>query len=141
MPFVKGQSGNPNGRPKGIVDKRQRIQQTIRDGIEPVIAKLHEQALEGDVAAAGLLMSRGIAPLKAESDDRVQFEFDSSKSVADQLLQVASAVASGALTMDQGTRFAEILQRIATVRALSQGGDQQAELIQAMRDMARTLPV
>lgn len=133
--------GNAAGRPKGIIDKRQRLQQTIRDGIAPVIAKLHEQALEGDTSAAALLLSRGIAPLKAESDDRVSFAFDSSKPIADQLIQVAQAVANGELTMDQGTRFAEIIQRIAAVRALSQGSDQQAELIQAMRDMARTLPV
>jgi hypothetical protein len=132
--------GNAAGRPKGIIDKRQRLQQTIRDGIAPVIAKLHEQALEGDTSAAALLLSRGIAPLKAESDDRVQFEFDASKSVADQLLQVASAVASGQVTIDQGRQFAEILQRIATVRALNQGGDSQLALIEAMKEFAKVCP-
>lgn len=39
-----------------------------------VIAKLQEQALEGDTSAAALLLGRGIAPLRAESEDRVQFE-------------------------------------------------------------------
>jgi hypothetical protein len=131
--------GNAAGRPKGVVDKRMRVQQAIRDGLQPVIAKLMEQALEGDTSAAALLLARGIAPLRAESDDRVHFELDTGKPIADQIAQIAQAVASGELTITQGTQFAEILQRIASVRALNQGGDQQEQLIQAMRDMAAGL--
>lgn len=137
--FKPGQSGNPNGRPKGIIDKRQRLQQSIQNGIESVIAVVQEKANEGDMSAAALLLSRAVPTVKAESTERVQFEFDSSKPVADQLLQVAAAVANSELTIDQGKQFAEILQRIAAVRALSQGGDQQEATIQAMREMAAAL--
>lgn len=140
MPFVKGQSGNPSGRKPGVPDRRSRLRNAIQENMASVIAKLQEQALEGDTSAAALLLARGIAPLRAESEDRVSFELDSSKPIADQLVQVAQAVASGELTITQGTQFAEILQRIATVRALNQGGDNEAALIQALKDFARVAP-
>lgn len=139
MPFEKGKSGNPAGRPKGIIDRRQRLQQAIQNGIDEVIRVVHDKAKDGDMSAAALLLARAVPTVKPESDDRVQFEFDASSPVADQLVQVVQAVASGGLTVEQGTKFAEILQRIATVRALNQGGDQQEQLIQAFKDMAQGL--
>lgn len=137
-----GQSGNPNGRKKGIVDKRQRLQQTIRDGIESVIAMLQSKASEGDVQAAALLLSRGIAPLRAESDDRVEFAFDASKSLSDQLAAIAQAAADGDITLEQAHQFAKLAEALATVRALETGGtDKESALIEAFKAMAQKLPV
>ena len=132
-------SPNPKGRPRGIVDKRMRLNKALMADADTLLQVTKAKALEGDMTAMALLLSRAVPTLKAESADRVQFEFDATKPVADQLVQVAQAVANGELTIEQGRQFAEILQRIAAVRALNQGGDNEAALIQAMRDMAATL--
>lgn len=140
-PFEKGTSGCPTGRPRGIVDKRMRLQQSIRDNIAPVIAMLQAKAAEGDVAAAALLLSRGIAPLRAASDDSVSFQFDASKPLADQLTSITQAVANGELTLEQGERFAKLAESLATVRAMENGGNSaETELINVFKQMAQRVP-
>lgn len=134
-------SPNPKGRPRGIVDKRMRLNKALMADADALLQVTKAKAMEGDMSAMALLLSRAVPTLKAESADRVQFEFDPTKPVADQLVQVAQAVANGELTIEQGQQFAEILQRIAAVRALNQGGDQQEALVQAFRDLATKLPV
>lgn len=136
-----GASPNPSGRPRGIIDKRMRLNKALMAKADALLDVVTSAALEDrDMGAAGLLLSRIMPTLKAESADRVQFEFDATKPIADQLVQVAQAVANGELTIDQGKQFAEILQRIATVRALNQGGDNQAALIDALKDFAKVCP-
>lgn len=134
-------SPNPQGRPKGIIDKRMRLNKALMENADGLLAVATAKAFEGDPHMLNLLLSRVMPALRPQNDDRVQFQFDATKPVADQLLQVASAVASGDLSLEQGKQFAEILQRIAAVRALTHEGDHQAELIQAMRDMAQRMPV
>jgi len=62
--WQKGQSGNPAGRKPGTGEVA-RIRAAIADRLPELLAKLTEQALAGDVAAARLLLERAIAPLKA----------------------------------------------------------------------------
>lgn len=131
-----GKSPNESGRPRGIVDKRMRLNKALMDNADGLLAVATAKAFEGDPHMLNLLLSRVMPALRPQNDDRVQFQFDASRPVADQIAQVAQAVANGELSIEQGKQFAEILQRIATVRALNQGGDQQEALIQAMRDIA-----
>lgn len=55
-PFQPGRSGNPKGRPKGIIDKRQQMQRALSEGADAVIAVVKQKALEGDMQAAGLVI-------------------------------------------------------------------------------------
>lgn len=61
MKFQKGQSGNPNGRPKGTFGIKKRILNQALEGCQEeapkVLYKMLELALQGDVPAAKVFCS------------------------------------------------------------------------------------
>ena len=68
MGFKKGQSGNPAGRPKGIPNPQAKLRQLIAFDLPAIIGALVNKAKDGDTAAAGLLLSRCLPPLRPQSD-------------------------------------------------------------------------
>lgn len=58
-----GQSGNPAGRPRGTSNVT-KLREALMDDIPAVLDRLVEQAKEGDVAAARLLLERTVPPTK-----------------------------------------------------------------------------
>jgi hypothetical protein len=55
--FIKGQSGNPSGRPVGVT-KTTEIRQQLENGSDGVIKKLLEMAEGGDIDAIKIVMDR-----------------------------------------------------------------------------------
>src|SRR5689334_18199900 len=78
--FVKGHSGNPRGRPAGT-SKLQRLMQRMIDESDGILSTMLDKAKEGDVGAAGLILSRVSPPLKAASRT-VQFQLDPDRSLS-----------------------------------------------------------
>ena len=78
--FPKGQSGNPNGRPKKLpaLDLiMANVMGQEKDGItaaEAIIMKLREMAIKGDVKAATILLDRGWGKPKQNIDITTQGE-------------------------------------------------------------------
>lgn len=68
MTFQSGQSGNPNGRPKGIVDKRVKLRQLLEPHAERLIEKVVELALAGDISALKICIDRLIPRLKDDGE-------------------------------------------------------------------------
>ncbi|SVE23951.1 uncharacterized protein METZ01_LOCUS476805, partial [marine metagenome] len=56
--FQLGQSGNPRGRPKGIIDKRTRYRIAFEEHSEALIASVIKNALEGDTVAQKMCLDR-----------------------------------------------------------------------------------
>ena len=112
-------SPNPTGRPKGIVDKRMRIAQRMLADADGIVSVLIEQALEGDTGAASLVLSRVLPALRNQTE-KVQFPFDASAPIAQQIEQVLEATASGAVAADVGRLIIDSIKSLADVRAVEQ---------------------
>ena len=65
--FQPGVSGNPQGRTKGIPNPATRLRQSIAEHIPAIITAMVKRARSGDTAAATLLLSRCLPPLRPES--------------------------------------------------------------------------
>lgn len=138
MPFVKGQSGNPAGRKPGSKNKKTLILQELEKDGSALAAAIKAKALTGDTSAQALWLARLEPPARTRGET-VEFEFDPSLPLADQLQQIVAAVADGQLTLEQGKQFAELAEKLAAVRALENGTDDSA-LINAFKAFAQKAP-
>jgi hypothetical protein len=116
--WKKGQSGNPAGRPKGIIDKRQRLQKAMMDDAEDIVRVVMDKALEGDMQAASLVLSR-VAPALRLTAPIVEFDFDATAPLSKQIEQVLQAIADGNVTADVAKQIIESINQLAGVRAVS----------------------
>lgn len=92
MTFKKGQSGNPAGRPPGILDRRHRMAQAFGAEDNAVAQAVIDAAKDGDIAAAALYLSRVEPPLRPKAG-RVTFKLDTTQPIATQAAAVLQAVA------------------------------------------------
>lgn len=115
--WVKGgPSPNPAGRPKGIVDKRQKVQVALMDDAPAIARVVIDAALEGDMQAASLVLAR-IAPTLRSQTQPVTFDFDASAPIARQVEQVLDGIASGAVPADIGKQIIDAIGALSAVRA------------------------
>ncbi len=121
MPFEKGESGNPAGRPRGARNQATLlIQNLLADDAEAIGRKAIEMAKAGDLAAIRLCMDR-LAP--ARKDEPVAFELPPIEKPADSVAATASivaAVAAGELTPSQAAELCKVID--VYVRALENKG-------------------
>jgi uncharacterized protein DUF5681 len=116
--WVKGmRSPNPAGRPRGIVDKRTKVTQALADDAPAIARVVIDAALEGDMQAASLVLSRIAPPLKASSE-RVQFDLTSDMPLSEQAQQILQAIAEGKVDPDTGKILIGCIQSVAGIRAV-----------------------
>lgn len=107
-----GQSGNPKGRPAGTGEVA-KLRAAIADRVPELLSKLMAQALEGDTAAARLLLERAIAPLKAAEQPQALTLPDGA--LTDQGRAVLASVAAGELAPGQGAALLGAIGTLARV--------------------------
>jgi len=120
-----GESGNPAGRKPGTGDVA-KIRAAIADRVPELLAKLMAQALEGDTAAARLLLERAIAPLKAAEQPQALTLPDGS--LTDQGRAVLACVAAGELAPGQGAALLGAIGTLARVTEVDELAARVAEL-------------
>ena len=109
-------SPNPKGRPAGVPDKRLLATQAALDEMRNIVAMLVARALEGDTNAASIVLSKVLPSVKAQME-RVNFAFDSTAPISEQVAQVLDAVAAGAVAPDVGRLIIDSIARLADLRA------------------------
>jgi hypothetical protein len=110
-PFTLGQSGNPNGRPKGSRNKATMAAEALLDGeAEALIRKVIELALGGNSAALRLCFERLMPPRRGRA---VAFDLPAFNSAADALAAssaILTACADGTLSPGEAAEVMGLLQ-------------------------------
>lgn len=99
MQFIKGVSGNPAGRPKGIKDKRHLYAESIDAMIPQVLESVYQKALAGDMTAARMLLDRTLPNKRAEQEC---VQISHSGNIASDAQNVLRSVLNGEVSPDVG---------------------------------------
>ena len=111
MPFEKGKSGNPSGRPKGT-GQVARLRESIQSELPDIIQSVVDAAKDGDLTAAKILLDRTVPILRAVD---VPVTFPHSDGLADMGAGVLEAVSSAGVTPEQADRLLSVLGKQARV--------------------------
>jgi hypothetical protein len=83
----------------------------------PAIARVViDAALEGDLAAAGMVLAR-VAPAIRPQGERISFDFDPTAPISGQVEQVLAAIACGEVSPDVGKQIIDAIAALSAVRA------------------------
>ena len=110
-------SPNPLGRPKGIIDKRQKLQAAFADDAVAIAKVVIGLALAGDMQAANIALARIAPPLRAQAE-RVQFELHDDVPLSSQARQILQAVADARIDADTAKLLIGCLQSVAGIKAV-----------------------
>ena len=105
--FKKGQSGNPKGRPKGVVDRRSRFLALIEQHIPDVVNQVVSAALGGDMTACKILMDKVLPSVRSMTP--VISLPQSGESTTEQSSAVIEAMLGGSLAPDQAAIVISVL--------------------------------
>jgi len=121
MPFEKGESGNPAGRPRGSRNRATLLMESLlADDAEAIGRKAIAMAKQGDMAAIRLCMDR-LAPVR--KGEPVAFELPPLDKPADSVAaaaEIVAAVAAGELTPSEAADLAKVID--VYVRAIATKG-------------------
>jgi hypothetical protein len=110
MPFQKGESGNPAGRPRGARNRATLLMESLlADDAEAIVRKAVEMAKAGEIAALRMCLDR-LVP--ARKDEPVVFDLPPLDTAADSVAaaaRIVAAVADGDLTPSEAVDLAKVI--------------------------------
>ncbi len=128
--FLKGASGNPVGRPPGIMNQATRDAAVLLSGEAGALTrKAIELAIAGDIAALRLCIDRIIAPQKEQPIAFAMPALGGAGGLAAAMNAVTAAAASGAMTPAEAASLAQVLE--AHARIVEVTGRVEAERLAA----------
>ena len=114
--WIKGESGNPSGRPRGSGQIAQ-LRQAIADRLPSIVERLIQSALAGDTQASRLLIERCIPALRP-TDAPTGFDLPQGNSMlrADAIF---AQMASGKLSIADGATMINALHNTAKLEEIA----------------------
>jgi hypothetical protein len=109
--YQKGESGNPQGRPKGIINQAT-LRASIEKDVPAIIKALTEQATSGDVGACKLLLDRVLPALKPQ-DTTIQLPMGDDLAANGRAILAATGNAD--ITPEQASKLLQGLGSLARV--------------------------
>jgi hypothetical protein len=113
-----GQSGNPNGRPKGTSEVA-KLRAAISEHVGEIIDQLVEKAKGGDTQAARLLLERVLPPVKAV-EPVVEVDLPEGATLTEQGEAIVRAAASGAIPPGQAGALLTGLSNLGKLKELDE---------------------
>lgn len=109
--FVKGQSGNPAGKPPGCRNQATRIAEALLDGeVEALTRTAVARALDGDASALRLCFDRIIAPRRARPVHIDLPPIMDAADIAAAMAAITAAVADGTITPGEGAEVGMVVE-------------------------------
>ena len=134
MVWIKGRSGNPNGRP--VSTDVAKARQTILAKTGKLIGVIEKAAADGDWKAADCLLRYVVAP----PQPTYQFDLPNGASgLSDKITAILAAVAAGKLPPEPGARLLDSLARIAQLDAI-RSIEQQIEKLANESEHGQAIP-
>jgi hypothetical protein len=110
-PFVKGQSGNPAGKPKGARNRATLAAEALLEGeAEALTRKAVEMALAGDVAALRLCVERIMPPRKERAVPLALPRIETGDDAREAVNVALAAVAEGEITLAEATAVLDLIE-------------------------------
>lgn len=131
MKFKPGESGNPNGRPKGVPNPATALRNRIAEHLPAIITTLVGNARAGDTQAASLLLSRCLPPVKPQTEPHGVAL--SGQTIAERAEAITSAAMTGALSPTAAGELMGILGQQARIQEFSEFAERLERLEAAMR--------
>jgi hypothetical protein len=126
MPFKKGESGNPSGRPKGVSDRRRVLRELLMPEAPALVAKAVEKALAGDSVMLKVCLDK----LVPNARPNREVQFDGSGSIGTQGSAVLGQICDGELGIEDGKAVMDLL----AIQAKLEEQDELAERISALEE-------
>jgi len=118
--YKLGTSGNPAGRPRGIVDKRKAVMLELEKDLPALVEKIKTSALAGDMQAMQILITR-LLPVRKSSAETVDLpELASAGSLIEKADAILNAIAAGDIAPDIGAQLVTAIGTTARVEEITE---------------------
>lgn len=127
MPFQKGTSGNPAGRPKGVPDRRRALKELLEPEAPKLIQKAVKMALDGDTT----MMRACLDELIPNARPSTKVTLPEAQGISELGFAILELMGRGEMTLEEGRGVADVLvlqarlqehdDLLARVEALEEG--------------------